>query len=572
MEPTLFQYQSKGIADIMALHRQGKRKILCISPGASGKTVMMASIAKSVHTKQANLLGQDFNTHTGKKVAFFTHREELFNQSREKFLLFGNITEPINAETKTINPNINNLTCMVETFNSRSDSESFLSYFKNVSLVFIDEAHRTDFNKILQHFPTSQIQGFTATPVSADKKFPLNTVWDAAIELAKVRDLQRLNLDNPKVGVVPSDAYSLGKIDRSKLKRKGDDFDEKGMSSDFSDKQQIRNTISGYFSNGKGLKGFCFNCDIKHNEVIHNEFLAAGIESRQIHSNSKKWFGAPKSSLAKYWRKDTIKWSESTPGSIVNNVGILTMGVDIPSLELIMVNHATLSISRWIQEIVRGARPFQYPDGQWKESYKLLDFGKNAQEFGDGNNDIPWLDFFNNPDIIGKREGIGGMKSCPECGNLSPVGARFCRGLREDFLYQEYYECGYCFPLSVKEEDLVPREMVKFFNDGISVSLMIDFAKREGFKVESVYFKILEAVSNMAKKSFGTYLLSEQFDFILDICFRKMRDLSKVTGKKTWRDSVKKALVPKLRESGFIIDVEELGDEEILNELKYSNR
>ena len=557
MHPVLFDYQNKALKDSAELYRKGYKKVLHVSPGGSGKTIMMSSKTFSYLAKG-----------TGKKVAFFTHRDELFNQSREKMLLFDIITEPINADTSFINPNAKVLVVMVETFDRRSDSESFLNNFKDVGLVFIDEAHRTDFDKIMKHFEGCMFSGWTATPVSANKITPLNTIWDVMIEVALVTQLQYLNSVNPKVGVVPSDCYSLGKIDRSKLKVKGQEFDEKSMSKDFSSGYQITNTLENYFSYGKDMKGLCFNCDISHNEIIHNEFLASGVPSRMLHSDRKKWFGAPSAGLAKNWRKDTLLWLNKTPGAILNNVGILTTGFDEPSIELIMVNHSTKSISRYIQEIVRGARPYQYPNGKWKELYRLLDFGQNAKNFGDGNNDLPWMDYFLNPASVSTREGVGGVKTCPECGNMNPVGSRFCQGLRENFLLQEFYECGYEFPLSQKEEDLVPRMMVKHFNDNIDVAGLILIAKRNGYKVESVYFKILKMAAELASKNFGTMLLSEQFDFILDICCNKLKELSKVTGKRTFKQAVKENLIPFLRQNGFVLEVDELGDETILNELK----
>lgn len=561
-EPKLFDYQLKAENDISKLFLK-YNKVLCVSPGGSGKTIISASIAKRFRLKQEGKLIR-------KTVAFFTHRDELFNQTRDKFLLFGNFTEPINADSSQINPNSECFVCMVETFDRRSKSESFLSYFKNVGLVFIDEAHRTDFNKIIEHFPNAKFIGWTATPISADRKKPLNSIWETIIEVAKVSDLQLLNLENPKVGVIPSDCYCLGKIDRNKLKKKGNEFDEAAMSNDFSDKIQIQNTIEKYFELGKGMKGLCFNVNIKHNQDVHNEFLSYGVESRVLHSDAKKFYGAPNEKLAKNWRKDTISWFKNTPGSILNNVGILTTGFDEPSVELIMTNYSTLSISKYIQCIVRGARPYQYPNGQWKEFYRLLDFGNNAPanggNFGDGNNDIPWKDYFENPALVSSREGVGGMKTCPECGNLNPVAARFCSGLKEHWLSQEYFTCGYVFPLNTKEEDLIPRVMVKFFNDGINVNDMVSLAKMNGYKVEGVFYKILEKISELARKCFtnvdndfaGTFILEEQFNFLLDIAYKKLKELSKFSGKRTYKESVKLNLATKLRQCGFVLDIEEL--------------
>lgn len=566
-EPILFPYQVKAEEEISKLFQKGHRKILAVAPGGSGKTVVSGSITKKFHIKQS------LNSDPG-KVAFFVHRDELFNQTREEFLLFGTITEAINADTSIINPNANTFVCMVETFARRADSETFLKNFKKVKLLFIDEAHRDDFSKIFQYFENARVIGWTATPISSNKKRPMNKQWDVMYEVATVTDLQRLNSIDPKVGVVECDPYMLTDgVDRNKLKRKGDDFDERLMSKDFREGKQLSNTLDHYFELAKGLKGLCFNCDIQHNEDMHNEFKASGIESRMLHSDAKKWYGAPKSSLMKHWRKDTLLWLKHTPGSILNNVGILTTGFNERSTELIITNYSTLSISKFIQCIVRGARPFQYENGDWKEFYRLLDFGQNLKYFNtNGNDNIPWQSYFDMPSSTHNRDGVGGYKSCPNCGSLVAVSTRFCEGLKENWLSQELEPCDYQFPISEKLEDLVPRIMIKFFTDGINVDDMVSLARINGRQIASVYFRILERICEIAKDKFGAFLLKEQFEFILDMCFKKLKELSKYTQKRTWRDGVKSTLIPKLREAGIAIDIEELGDESLLEELKEKER
>jgi len=549
-QPDLFDFQESGIINIAELFRKGYKKVIAISPGGSGKTVISAAQTQKFHLKQ-------YQKETKKKVAFFTHREELFDQTRDKFLRFGNITEPINANTSNINPNSDTFVVMVETFDRRCISNDFLLNFKDVGLLFIDEAHRTDFNKILHHFDNALIQGWTATPISAKKSIPLNSIWDTCIEIATVSQLQKLNAINPEQGVVPCDCYNLGKVDRDKLKVKGIDFDEKKMSSDFSGSLQVDNVLENYYSYGKGMKGLCFNVDIEHNQTMHDNFVAAGVPSRQLHSDSKKHYGAPKSSLAKNWRKDTVLWLKNTEGAIIHNVGILTTGFDEPSVELVITNYSSLSLPKVVQSHVRGARAyFNTKTKKWKDYYRWLDFGKNCSYFNtDGNNDLPWIYYFNNPNDTKPKEGVSAMKTCPICGNLNSPASRFCSGLKEDWLYSEYKVCGYEFPIVTKEEDLIPREMVKFFVDGISVLDIISIGKKQGWKDGAVFFKILEAVSDMCILRFGLFIEEEHFDFLLNISVNKMKEFGKIVGKRYWKDFIKPALIEALNKKGIIFDV-----------------
>ncbi len=167
-----------------------------------------------------------------------------------------------------------------------------------------------------------------------------------------------------------------------------------------------------------------------------------------------------------------------------------------------------------------------------------------------------------------QKNGLGGYKTCPECGSLNHSAARFCKGQKQDWLSQEHLECGYMFPLNEKKEDLVTRDMVKFFTDGINVSNLIQLARINGWELTFCYWKILSLVSSFAGKNFGSFLLSEQLDFLIDIAFKKARELGKYTDKKCWRESIKKNLIDKLKLDGFVLDIEEIGVQSELSFLK----
>ncbi len=470
---------------------------------------------------------------------------------------FGNITQPINADTNWINPNSDTFVLMVETFKRRVLNSAFLDYFKDVGLCFVDECHRDDFFEILQYFESSLLIGLTATPICSNIERPMNTTWDVMLEIATTSELQHLNSLNPKVGVVPCECYALKGIDRSRLSKSGVDFNEKKMSVDFRDELQVENTLYHYETKARGMKGLCFNVDIEHNEVMQSNFDSLGVPCRQLHSKTSKWFGAPRASLAKHWRKDTLLWFKHTDGAIINNVGILTTGFDETSSELAITNFASLSLSKVVQCHVRCARPHQYKDGSWKTSYKWMDFGGNCQNFNiDGNNDIDWKYYWDNPKIK-KKDGVGGYKTCPICSNLNPVSARFCSGLKLDWLSDSYVECGYIFPISEKEVDLVPREMIKFYQDKVQVSSILRDIERNGFKVGSAYHKVLDAICLLAK-DLGTYLEAEQISFLVEMGISKIKELGKLTGKKTFKESVKEDVLKKLQEKGFIVNINEV--------------
>lgn len=561
----LFPFQQEAIpkiSDLLKIHDN----ILCVSPGGSGKTVIISA------TTQLWLL-----KNPTKKICVFVHREELFNQTREKLiveilykelLLKGIMSQGIDSFTTFIDPNVQVYTIMVETFNIRAESENFLKYFLNVGLYFCDEAHRTDFNKIFKYFPNSKRLGFTATPISANKLIPLKDNYQVMIEIAKVSQLQELNSIDPSMGVVPIDLYQFGNVDRSKFDSRGGEFNEKQVSKEFRKLFQIENVIEHYFKFARGMKILCFDADIDHSIEMMHAYLDNGINARHVNGGngkSEKYPNDAKKFGTKKWRRDSLEWLKYTPDAVLDNVGILTTGFDEKSVESVFINSSMMSLSLYIQKVVRVSRPYQYENGNWKVSGLVLDFGNNASEtggnFGDCNQDHDWFDWYENPNKP-KRQGVGGFKSCPECKSLNTASSRFCKGFKSDLLSGDLIECGYIFPISVKEQDSVPREMVKYFNSNIDVKQNVEyFVNQMGFSLGRVYYETINQIANFAKKQIPViYLDSIQLKFLFDIAFIKIKDLGKFTKRRSNKETIKKDLIKKLKESGFFIHNDEISE------------
>jgi superfamily II DNA or RNA helicase len=92
-------------------------------------------------------------------------------------------------------------------------------------------------------------------------------------------------------------------------------------------------------------------------------------------------------------RKDVLEWFKVTPDAILSSVGILTTGFDEPTVETIILNRATRSLTLYHQMIGRGSR--RLPN---KDKFKLIDLGNNVRRFGLWQDFINWQDAFRFPD------------------------------------------------------------------------------------------------------------------------------------------------------------------------------
>lgn len=298
---------------------------------------------------------------------------------------------------------------MVETcFNRLKKNPNF---FKNVGLIIIDEAHLASFNKTFPFFDGVIVLGFTATPIAASKKNPLKDFYQDIVVGTQIADLIQLWHDTEhQQGLVPNIMFNAENVALAELKLSGGEFDENAMAAVYSTGKHVQNTVKAYEQFALGKKTLIFNCNMGHSKLVDIAFREAGYNSRYLDSDAPD-----------HVRTETLKWFNETPDAILNNVGILTTGFDEPSIQWIIVNKSTMSLSLWLQMNGRGSRPYPH-----KLFFGTVDMGNNWTIHGEWSHDREWEHIFNHPQEP-TDGGIGGVKSCTNCGCLIPVSSRTCK-------------------------------------------------------------------------------------------------------------------------------------------------
>jgi len=118
-----------------------------------------------------------------------THRIELCNQTSNMLGEFGVTNKIINSQIKEL-PDQDDYTCfvaMVETLNNRLQDEMFK--MDKIGLVIIDEAHYNSFRKLFKFFKECFILGVTATPLSSNRKLPMNKIYSDLIVGSNISSL-----------------------------------------------------------------------------------------------------------------------------------------------------------------------------------------------------------------------------------------------------------------------------------------------------------------------------------------------------------------------------------------------
>ncbi len=367
-EKTLYDYQLEDLNTIFKTLDESKEgaNILYQLPTGGGKTVVFSEIVRR------------YIEQTGKKVVVLTHRIELSVQTSKMLTGFGVQNKIINSEVKELRDQ-DEFACfvaMVETLNNRLQEEKV--EINNIGLVIIDEAHYNSFRKLFKYFEKSTILGVTATPLSSNIKLPMKDNYQKLIvgesiqSLIKQKFLAKANVYNYDVS-----------LQNLKLGISGD-YTVKSSDELYGNQSMLGKLLTAYTEIAKGTKTLIFNNGINTSRYVYDTFKKAGYNVRHLDNKNNATE-----------RREILEWFSNTPDAILSSVSILTTGFDEPTVETIILNRATRSLTLYFQMIGRGSRVL--PN---KKEFTVVDMGNNVARFGMWDAPIDWQEIFHFPDFF----------------------------------------------------------------------------------------------------------------------------------------------------------------------------
>lgn len=366
-EKKLYDYQIKDlyrIFDVMA-EEADNYNLLYQLPTGGGKTVIFSEIVRRYIEKHK------------KKVVILTHRIELCKQTSNVLTGFNVKNKVINSKVKTL-PDQDEYQCfvaMVETLNNRLSDNDF--QLKNVGLVIIDEAHYNSFRKLFKFFEHCFILGVTATPLSSNIKLPMKDNYDRLIVGDDISTL----INNGFLASAEVCHYDVG-LTSLKIGINGD-YTVKSSEALYTNSLMQTKLLAAYEELAKGKKTLIFNNGIYTSKEVYYTFKKAGYNVRHLDNTASK-----------QERKEVLKWFKHTPDAVLTSVSILTTGFDEPSVESIILNRATRSLTLYFQMIGRGSRI--YKD---RNTFQVIDLGNNVSRFGPWSQPVDWQHIFKYPDL-----------------------------------------------------------------------------------------------------------------------------------------------------------------------------
>lgn len=366
----LYSYQQGAISQIFKKFDTAPDDyhLLYQLPTGGGKTVIFSEMVR-----------QYLKNHS-KKVLVMTHRVELCRQTSAMLTEFG-VTNKV-VDSKADLEDQADYSCyvaMVETLNNRLNDDKL--DISDVGLVIIDEAHYNSFTKLFKFFEQSFILGVTATPLSSNKELPMKDNYQELIVGETIEAL----IENDFLARAEVFQYDMA-LTSLEVGSNGD-YTVKSSEDLYSSPLMLEKLLKAYEKHSKDKKTLIFNNGINTSINVYHTFNAAGLPVMHLDNTATK-----------KQRKQILKWFKETPNAILTSVSILTTGFDEPTIDTIILNRATKSLTLYYQMIGRGSRILNN-----KSKFTVIDLGNNMYRFGPWGADLDWQTIFKSPNFYMDR-------------------------------------------------------------------------------------------------------------------------------------------------------------------------
>ncbi len=365
-----YPYQQELIDKARNSLAKGNRAVLLVSPAGSGKSVVIAEIARLAVEK-------------GGHVLFMVHRKELVDQIKETFK-----ADEIDLAHTTI--------MTVGRIKNR------LGKLPKPTLIITDETHHSlakTYLTIYRYYSDVTRLGFTATPWRLSGE-GFKNVYDDMIEGPTVKWL----IDHHYLAPFTLYGYNA---DTSMLKKSSTgDYTTKSMD-DFASHIIYGDIIKEWREKADGQKTIIYCHSIEFSKQVAQAFNEAGIQA--MHADSK----TPATE-----RDQIMNDFKNGKITVLCNVDLISEGFNVPDCSCVVMLRPTQSLVLYIQQSMRCMR---YQPG--KQAI-IIDHVSNYESFGLPDADREWK----LEDRAKKKGGGGGQstRTCDKCFAVIPISCRTC--------------------------------------------------------------------------------------------------------------------------------------------------
>jgi superfamily II DNA or RNA helicase len=297
------------------------------------------------------------------RVLFVAHRDEILNQSMRAFRKIRPESSSGRYQATHSDAQLDRIEMLFASIQTLGRKEHLKRFAPDAfDYIVVDEFHHaaaSTYRRLLDHFEPKFLLGLTATPERTDGGDLLGLCQENLVYRCDlVRGIDQELLSPFEYFGVPDE------VDYSNIPWRSRRFDEVELTTAVSTRTRAQNALEQLRRvGGRRTLGFC--CSQQHADFMAEYFRGAGLRVASVHSGSES---DPRSrSLEALGQGDL---------DIVFAVDMFNEGLDIPSIDTVLMLRPTESSILWLQQFGRGLRK-----SSDKKILKVIDYIGNHRTF-----------------------------------------------------------------------------------------------------------------------------------------------------------------------------------------------
>lgn len=295
-----------------------------------------------------------------RRVLFVAHREEILAQAAATFIRIRPLARVGYYMGRSRDAEVDILCASVQTLARTEHLEKFSP--QHFDYVVIDEFHHAaaaTYRKLLTHFAPSFLLGLTATPDRTDQSDIMSLCDDNLVYSCPLFEGITAGLLSPfhYYGIMDES------VDYREIPWRNGRFDPEALSSKLATLSRARHALKEWRQRSQ-QRTLAFCASIRHAEFMVDQFSREGIACAAVYA------GSP---LGRAQGLDRLHAGDL---HILFTVDLFNEGVDLPSIDTIMMLRPTESKILFLQQLGRGLRK-----SEGKSHLVVMDFIGNHQSF-----------------------------------------------------------------------------------------------------------------------------------------------------------------------------------------------
>ena len=274
-------------------------------------------------------------------------------------------------------------------------------------------------------------------------------------------------------------------LDGLKIDSGTGDYNRQQLATRYESKKLYVGIVDEYLRLTPHKKAICFCVSARQAIDMTKEFLDNGVSARYILSGS---FDEDSTYSGK--RDEVFEAFKRNEFEVLVNVSVCTAGFDQRDIEVVILNFATVSLSKYLQAVGRGSRITDT-----KHDFYVLDAGCNVSKFGVYEAERKfclWHDDHKSSGVMALKECDTTKKDCNGkfgCGQLVPSTVKVCPA------------CGYVFRTEQYEYQLHLEEVAEN-NEDDTIAGMVAKRKMDGWSTARIMVQVCLRNAGQERKAF----------------------------------------------------------------------